>query len=74
MDEGYASRVTTTGAPGDILTFQGRDLRPGLSGAPVVNAQGQVVGIFGGGASGGAGAGFATPSSQIETYWHRHVR
>ena len=66
VDTPYATRVTLTGATDDIATLQGEGLRPGQSGAPIYDAQGNVVAIFGGRSERGDRLGFGTPTTRLE--------
>lgn len=67
VDEPYSSRVTLTGAGDDVLTLQGRDLRPGQSGSPIFDALGRLVGIFGGGQQAvEGGTGFGTSAERLQ--------
>lgn len=67
VDEPYSSRVTLTGAGEDVLTLQGRDLRPGQSGSPIFDALGRLVGIFGGGQQAvEGGVGFGTSADRLQ--------
>ncbi|MYA99435.1 AAA family ATPase [Candidatus Poribacteria bacterium] len=67
VDEPYSSRVTLTGAGDDVLTLQGRDLRPGQSGSPIFDALGRLVGIFAGGQQAvEGGTGFGTSAERLQ--------